>query len=122
MINSESPENAAAVFPLTVAPPTKDAALTNEGLALLGTLTTAVPAPFDRLISGMLILFDTDTTAPVFFAMLAAELALFAALITAAWLAAISTECCAAALVPEEVEDTPATSADWRVKHRKESV
>ena len=40
------PESVAAAFPLTPPPlPTSDAAVTSEGLALLGTLTTACPAP-----------------------------------------------------------------------------
>lgn len=78
----------AAVFPLTVPPPISDAAVTSEGLELLAPPTTDDPAPFDRLMRGMLTLFATVTTAPVpeaeLFAVLAAELALLAALITAA--------------------------------------
>lgn len=78
----------AAVFPLTVPPPISDAAVTNDGLELLAPPTTDDPAPFDRLMRGMLTLFATVTTALVpeaeLFAVLAAELALLAALITAA--------------------------------------
>lgn len=77
-----------AVFPLKVPPPISDAAVTNEGLELLDPPTTDAPAPFDRLIRGMLTVLATVTTAPVpeaeLFAVLAAELALLAALITAA--------------------------------------
>lgn len=86
------PERAAAAFPLTVPPlPTSDAAVTSEGLALLGMLTTACPAPLPRLITGMLaaMLLATVTMAPVLVfdaaaAAAAALLAFLAALMTAA--------------------------------------
>ncbi len=111
----------AAVFPLTVPPPISDAAVTSDGLELLAPPTTDDPAPFDRLMRGMLTLFATVTTALVpeaeLFAVLAAELALLAALITAAWLAATSTGCCGGALAVWGngwEDDPPVASADCR--------
>lgn len=86
--NDWLPEMVAAVFPLTVPPPSSDAAVTSEGLELLDPPTTVEPAPFDRPIRGMLTVLATFAMAPVeeaeLFAVLAAELALLAALMTAA--------------------------------------